>query len=641
MVHRDRDGWPLSINGDFYPLPEDFGFEISVDSDELGVLVAIALDADEASIDLEELLVCDTGWWGDRPSGVRLAHHVIARGADALPHHILIDASNGQLLDRWPAFHQVINRQVHDANIMDDLPGNLSRSEGQSATNIDEVNAIYDYLGDFYQFFDLGFDRDSIDGNGGELQGTARFLPPNITCSIAAYFDVTEVYAVFCFGFEVDDIIAHEFCHGLIINTADLIYQNQSGQLNESFADVFGELVDLWNGNCQEAGPPGTGWPTHPSGSGGDTPNSARTGSCFTDLSVRWLLGEDSSTGFAARDMWSPECMNDPPNALHDLYRITSCNPNIDSGGVHSGSGVPNHAFAMATDGKNFNGYTVSGIGPIKSAAVWFRALTMYMTPATDFNQAYGYFNQAAADLVGTNPNDPRTGQPSASNFTLADAIQIENALLAVEMNEPVDCCAAVGDLTCQTDYGSVEAGWTVNGYYDALEVTIDGILVDTLPGDAVGYSGTADIGNHTLDVIPVCTGTVSSTVSCTFDVPVPFTFTVPDTGGVFSAITGEGGFTASLEIYENPGSTTYPTPTQGFSMDLLSSPSGNFTITEVLRTTVLDELNGGNGPEFFEVKLFTESFSVEVVYGNLNNVTLQFEESVPVVTANYQTVPG
>ena len=119
-------------------------------------------------------------------------------------------------------------------------------------------------------------------------------------------------------------------------------------------------------------------------------------------------MGEDSSFG-AIRDMWSPTCMGDPDRALSALYEATSCDPGFDSGGVHFGSGVPNHAFAMTTDGKTFNGVTVSGIGAIKAGAVWFRALTVYLTPASDFNEAYILFNQAATDLVGTTPNDPRT----------------------------------------------------------------------------------------------------------------------------------------------------------------------------------------------------------------------------------------
>ena len=40
------------------------------------------------------------------------------------------------------------------------------------------------------------------------------------------------------------DVVAHEFTHAVTQNSADLIYQNQSGALNEAFSDIFGEMVE-------------------------------------------------------------------------------------------------------------------------------------------------------------------------------------------------------------------------------------------------------------------------------------------------------------------------------------------------------------------------------------------------------------
>src|SRR5262249_12042447 len=42
------------------------------------------------------------------------------------------------------------------------------------------------------------------------------------------------------------DIIAHELTHGVTESTAGLIYQGQSGVLNESFSDIFGVIVKNW-----------------------------------------------------------------------------------------------------------------------------------------------------------------------------------------------------------------------------------------------------------------------------------------------------------------------------------------------------------------------------------------------------------
>jgi Zn-dependent metalloprotease len=433
IVHQDPQGNFLAVNGDFYPLRSGVATKPRFTLEEAIFLAAGELKIEAPQTLEEKLVIVDPGWYGD-PSDqtVHLAWHMVVGSVDSLPEHVLIDAIDGSLLDHWPAVHTAINRQIYDGS-GGGLPGILTRTEGGAPTGDANVDSIYDFTGDFYQLLSAGLNRDSLNGSGNALVATANWndgICPNAIWNGSG--------TAFCNGLGTDDIVGHEFGHGLTDYTADLIYQNQSGQLNESFSDVFGELVDLWNGNASIAGTPGgTSWPPTPTGSGTDTPNSGRTG--CGDSSVRWLMGEDSSLG-AIRDMWSPQCMGDPPSALDPLYEATSCDPGFDGGGVHFGSGVPNHAFAMVTDGKSFNGQTVTGIGLIKSGAVWFRTLTVYLTPGSDFNEAYTLFNQAASDLVGTTPNDPRTGGSSGSVFTSDDAVQVQNALTAVEMNAAGIC---------------------------------------------------------------------------------------------------------------------------------------------------------------------------------------------------------
>ena len=41
------------------------------------------------------------------------------------------------------------------------------------------------------------------------------------------------------------DIVAHELTHGVIDHAADLVYLNQSGAMNEAYADYFGNAVDV------------------------------------------------------------------------------------------------------------------------------------------------------------------------------------------------------------------------------------------------------------------------------------------------------------------------------------------------------------------------------------------------------------
>ena len=41
-----------------------------------------------------------------------------------------------------------------------------------------------------------------------------------------------------------DDVVGHEMTHGVISHNADLFYWGQSGAINESLADIMGEIVD-------------------------------------------------------------------------------------------------------------------------------------------------------------------------------------------------------------------------------------------------------------------------------------------------------------------------------------------------------------------------------------------------------------
>lgn len=448
-VHQRAGGAVSAANGDFFPVPEKLTVVPTVSADEAESIAAdvIAEEEPQAQLQVEqnELTIVDPGWYGDRPIGARLAYHVVMNDPMfPLRESFFIDAHSGDILDRWSMIHTAKNRAIYDGQQLSGLPGVLARSEGQGpVASPTDVNRAYDYYGDTYDFYFRAFGRDSIDGAGMTMIATVNSQFINPPCP-NAFWNGQQM--AFCLNTVTDDVVGHELTHGVTEHTANLVYQNQPGQLNEAYSDIFGELIDLYNGNAAFAGTPGgTPWPTHPTGPGLDTPNNLRTTSCSTSPSysdgMRWLMGEDATAfGGAIRDMWNPPCMGDPDRNNSPLQ---TC-PANDSGGVHSGSGIANHAFAMMVDGQTFNGFTVTGIGPIKAGAVWYRALTTYLTVASDYADAYVALNAAAADLIGTTPNDPRTGLPSASAFTAADAIEVDEAMQATEMNTDGACGATV-----------------------------------------------------------------------------------------------------------------------------------------------------------------------------------------------------
>lgn len=166
------------------------------------------------------------------------------------------------------------------------------------------------------------------------------------------------------------DVIGHEMTHGVIENTADLIYKDESGAINESIADIMGAFIENKTGD---------------------------------DL---WLLGEDIYTpaidGDGLRDM------KDPASVYIGGYTESGYYPDHyddryigdeDNGGVHINSSINNKAAYLLTDGDTHNGVTVEGIGKDKAEAIYYRALTHYLTSTSGFSEMRQAAIQAASDL--------------------------------------------------------------------------------------------------------------------------------------------------------------------------------------------------------------------------------------------------
>jgi Zn-dependent metalloprotease len=161
-----------------------------------------------------------------------------------------------------------------------------------------------------------------------------------------------------------------------------------------------------------------------------------------TDDSVTWLLGEDSTAAGlsgALRDMWTPGCFGDPGKVSDEVY---ACDlDQADGGGVHTNSGIPNHAFSLLVDGGDFNGQSINSIGLTKANHIYFRAKTHYQGPATGFPGHADALEQSCADLVGTDVASLLDGSPSGEVISAADCAEVAKAMLAVEMrDEPVQC---------------------------------------------------------------------------------------------------------------------------------------------------------------------------------------------------------
>jgi len=530
-LHRNARGGILAANGDFLPVPPGLDLAPRVDPGRAARIAGAHLLALHPAVQRQELVIADPGWYGDPPRGAQLTWYVEVADPEAwVSEAFLIGAHTGELLDRWSLVLGDKQREIHDGLGLPDLPGPMARAEGDPPAlppgdpAADDVNRAYDYFGDVYEYYARAFGRDGLDDAGLTMRATVNSTSVEnwgVPCP-SAYWSIRLLQTAFCLGRVPDDVVAHELTHGVTSFTSGLIPQNQSGQLNESYSYVFGETVDLINSGSEAPGP-GNGpppWSGHPSGTGLDTPNNRRT-ACSNSPDhpdgVRWLYNEDRfPLEGAINDLWDPTCKNHPDRANSPLQ---ACQIG-DSGGVHTGAGVPNHAYAILVDGKTFNGHTVNGIGLTRAAAVWYRAMTTYLFAGADFQDAYWALNQSAADLVGTFPVDPRTGAPGAE-FTAAEAAEVDEALRAVEMDTPGRCGKSTDLLISgppvecsvqvpiwEEDFEAGMTGWIVGNSgpptpYD-WEVTLPGEL---LPFERAGQTA------HCPDLNALCTGPDESAV--------------------------------------------------------------------------------------------------------------------------------
>ncbi|MEZ5047262.1 MAG: M4 family metallopeptidase [Chitinophagaceae bacterium] len=172
------------------------------------------------------------------------------------------------------------------------------------------------------------------------------------------------------------DIVGHEITHGVTEYSANLVYQKESGALNESFSDIFGEMVEL-----------------HAKGSND------------------WLMGNEiflTNNSGAIRSMSNPKLYSDPDCYGGSYWINPNCSPSSsnDYCGVHSNSGVQNkwyYLLSVGGSGTNdlSNPYTVAGIGTAKAAAIAYRNLTVYLNSNSNFADARAGAIQAAIDLYG------------------------------------------------------------------------------------------------------------------------------------------------------------------------------------------------------------------------------------------------
>ena len=154
------------------------------------------------------------------------------------------------------------------------------------------------------------------------------------------------------------------------------------------------------------------------------------------------MMGEDAKafTGGPLRDMWSPNCKGQPANMLDSSYYYCGTQ---DSGGVHYNSGVGNRLYSLLVDGGTYEGYTISSIGFVKAAHLWWRAQNVYLTSTSNYSNFADALESSFTDLIGINlqglSTSSVTAGPSGQIFTAGELQNLQNAILAVKLRSSVN----------------------------------------------------------------------------------------------------------------------------------------------------------------------------------------------------------
>lgn len=202
-----------------------------------------------------------------------------------------------------------------------------------------------------YEYFRNTFQRNSINGQGGTIISIINVAAEDGGGFDNAFWSGTAMF----YGNGKNafdplagalDVAGHEMSHGVIQATANLEYLSQSGALNESFADIFGAMIDRDDWLLGE--------------------DVVRT-NAFPSGALRNMQDPNNGgSGFGSRG-WQPAHMNEFVNLPETEEG--------DNGGVHVNSGIPNKAFHLFA----------TQVGKSVAEQVFYDALNNYLTRFSQF----------------------------------------------------------------------------------------------------------------------------------------------------------------------------------------------------------------------------------------------------------------
>ena len=284
-----------------------------------------------------------------------------------------VDAHYG-MATTWDFYRNVFNRDGID-------------NQGTSAISVVHVVNPFGYYYDNAFWNDYVFGMFYSDGtrNAGvdPITGEATLPNPNGFTTLTAL-----------------DVIGHEMTHGVTATTAALIYDGESGGLNEATSDIMGKMVETYR--------------SRPSG----------TDTLIPPAGTNWLLGHDLIPG-GLRSMFQPS--SDGLSSDNWYAGIQFLDVHFSSGPLNRfyyylSQGAPSSVVDTAHSKYLPDGMT--GIGNDHAARIWYKALTEYLAPDADYAAARVAAVRAATDLYGAGS---------------AEVQAVKNAFAAINVGTPTD----------------------------------------------------------------------------------------------------------------------------------------------------------------------------------------------------------
>lgn len=267
----------------------------------------------------------------------------------------------------------------------------VAAASSNSWGNPDAVSAAYNLSQTYDYYFDR-FSRNSYNGSGSNIFAVVRIggLANAFWSGVHSrmFFGNADRYAGSL------DVVGHEVTHGVVFSIGSqgvLFYQAQSGALNESFADIFGEMIEAKTKGTND-----------------------------------WLIG--SQLVSVIRSMSNPPAYTQP--ATMSQYVVTSA----DNGGVHANSGIINRAYYLLAAGLK------GAVGNGDAERIFYRCLNVSMKPFSQFIDARLGCVAAAETLFGVG------SQQALKTAEAFDAVELYAAPASAAQPTNVNAAVAASD---------------------------------------------------------------------------------------------------------------------------------------------------------------------------------------------------